>query len=123
MTEQDFETAVRDYAIQIDFKENLIQEFLGHWCAVSEGGRKMHWQKQETFDIRRRMQQWQRNFEKWNKVAVNVMPNYYDKNYEYKLEKEKGINEVMKYHKHLIAHGWKKLHGPGGTSWVKPVKT
>lgn len=118
MTFIEFEKYVTKYAIELEFHE--VYGFVDYWCATNEGEKKMHFQKQKTFDIRRRMKQWQRNLKKWNKVAVSVMPNYYDKNYEYKLEKEKGLNEVMKYHKHLIAHGWKKLYASGGTNWKKP---
>ena len=43
------------------YGENLIEEFYNHWAQVNEGGTKMHWEKQKTFEIARRLATW-----KWN---------------------------------------------------------
>ena len=43
------------------YGENLIEEFYNHWAQVSEGGTKMHWEKQKTFEIARRLATWKRN--------------------------------------------------------------
>lgn len=43
------------------YGENLIEEFYNHWARVNEGGTKMHWEKQKTFEIARRLATWKRN--------------------------------------------------------------
>ena len=43
------------------YGENLIEEFYNHWAQVNEGGTKMHWEKQKTFEIARRLATWKRN--------------------------------------------------------------
>lgn len=43
------------------YGENLIEEFYNHWAQVNEGGTKMHWEKQKTFEIARRLATWNRN--------------------------------------------------------------
>ena len=112
-TEEEFEEAVNNYSKDMEFTE--VENFVEYWCAKNEGGRKMHWQKQKTFDIKRRMKQWQRNSKTWN-TKSNGMPNTYNPIYEKNLQ----MDDVMRYHRHLISLGWEKLHGPGGTTWKKP---
>lgn len=43
------------------YGENLIEEFYNHWAQVNEGGTKMHWEKQKTFEIARRLATWKKN--------------------------------------------------------------
>ena len=43
------------------YGENLIEEFYNHWAQVNEGGTKMHWEKQKTFEVARRLATWKRN--------------------------------------------------------------
>lgn len=42
------------------YGESLIEEFYNHWAQVNEGGTKMHWEKQKTFEIARRLATWKR---------------------------------------------------------------
>ena len=43
------------------YGERMIEEFFNHWAQVNEGGTKMHWEKQKTFEIARRLATWKRN--------------------------------------------------------------
>ncbi|QDP49714.1 MAG: hypothetical protein Unbinned1953contig1002_29 [Prokaryotic dsDNA virus sp.] len=56
-----------DIAIQINF--NDLDNFIDYWTEKSPLGKKMRWQKQKTFDVKRRMLRWQRN--NFNKPKVS----------------------------------------------------
>ena len=56
-----------DIAIQINF--NDLDAFIDYWTEKSPLGKKMRWQKQKTFDVKRRMLRWQRN--NFNKPKVS----------------------------------------------------
>ena len=47
----------------------MLREFIDYWTEKSPNGRKMRWQKQKTFDVKRRMLRWQRN--NFNKPKVS----------------------------------------------------
>lgn len=55
---KDFYEALRPFTEK--YGENLIDEFYNHWAQVNEGGTKMHWEKQKTFEIARRLATWKR---------------------------------------------------------------
>jgi len=61
---------------------------------------------------------------KFNSLWANLnrkFPNYYDSNFEKQLEKDAGINAVMKYHKHIRSLGWVLLNkNMGPPRWFKP---
>ena len=56
-----------DIAIQINF--NDLDNFIDYWTEKSPLGKKMRWQKQKTFDVKRRMQRWAKN--NFNKPKVS----------------------------------------------------
>lgn len=56
---KDFYEALRPFTEK--YGENLIDEFYNHWAQVNEGGTKMHWEKQKTFEIARRLVTWKKN--------------------------------------------------------------
>jgi hypothetical protein len=56
-----------DIAIQINFDD--LDNFIDYWTEKSPLGKKMRWQKQKTFDVKRRMLRWQRN--NFNKPKVS----------------------------------------------------
>ena len=43
------------------YGEKMIEDFFNHWSQVNEGGKKMHWEKQKTFEISKRLATWKRN--------------------------------------------------------------
>jgi len=45
------------------YAPSMIEDFEDHWRAKNEGGKKEHWQKQNTFDIKRRLATWKRRGE------------------------------------------------------------
>ena len=46
-------------ADEISFTD--IDSFIDYWTEKSPRGKKMRWQKQKTFDVKRRMQRWAKN--------------------------------------------------------------
>lgn len=56
---EEFHESLKPFAEK--YGENLIEEFYNHWAQVNEGGTKMHWEKQKTFEIARRLATWKRN--------------------------------------------------------------
>lgn len=61
---------------------------------------------------------------KFNSLWANLnrkFPNYYDKDYEKQLEKDSGMDAVIKYHKHLKSIGWILMNkNMGPPRWFKP---
>lgn len=56
---QSFYDALIPYLNEYDKK--MIREFFDYWSQVNEGGRKMHFEKQKTFEIGKRLATWKRN--------------------------------------------------------------
>ena len=57
----------KNIADEINF--NDIDNFIDYWTEKSPRGRKMRFEKQKTFDVKRRMQRWMRN--NFNKPKVS----------------------------------------------------
>lgn len=45
-----------------------LTDFLEYWTEHSFNGKKMRFEKEKVFDIKRRFATWQRNSVKWNKA-------------------------------------------------------
>ena len=58
---------MENIADEINF--NDIDNFIDYWTEKSPRGRKMRFEKQKTFDVKRRMQRWMRN--NFNKPKVS----------------------------------------------------
>ena len=43
------------------YSREMLRAFFNHWAQVNEGGTKMHWENQKTFEIARRLATWKRN--------------------------------------------------------------
>lgn len=56
-------------ALLIGNQENSdeVDRFIDYWCEYSINGRKMRFEKEKVFDIKRRFATWKRNAEKWEK--------------------------------------------------------
>ena len=52
-----------------------ITDFLEYWTEHSINGKKMRFEKEKVFDIKRRWGTWVKNNKKWNKI-VNGNENY-----------------------------------------------
>lgn len=43
------------------YSKEMLRDFYNYWAQVNEGGTKMHWEKQKTFEIARRLVTWKKN--------------------------------------------------------------
>lgn len=43
------------------YSKEMLRDFYNYWAQVNEGGTKMHWEKQKTFEIARRLATWKKN--------------------------------------------------------------
>ena len=48
----------------------MLIRFIDYWTESNEGGRKMKFEMQKTFDIRRRLVKWKDNDKEWNRVKT-----------------------------------------------------
>lgn len=55
-----FAEALTPY-IEKGYSTEMLGDFFNYWAQVNEGGTKMHWEKQKTFEIARRLATWKRN--------------------------------------------------------------
>ncbi len=60
-----FGAEVSDISSELNMPIDMANEFLSYWTESS--GKKMRFEKQPTFDIKRRLLRWQKNEKKWNK--------------------------------------------------------
>ena len=44
----------------------IIQEFVDYWTEKNISGKKMKFEMQKTFDIKRRLARWVKKSEQWN---------------------------------------------------------
>ena len=58
---KEFAQLTRDLNVDVGLNETDIQKFNLHWCQSTERSKKLHWEKQTTFDHKRRMQTWKLN--------------------------------------------------------------
>lgn len=56
--EEEFKIKVNSY---LEFTESMRNDFIEYWTEKSENGFKMKFEKQETFDILKRLQRWKKN--------------------------------------------------------------
>lgn len=49
------------------YPKEMLREFFDHWTEKSEEGRKMRFEKQTVFDIKKRLVTWKKNESKFNK--------------------------------------------------------
>lgn len=47
--------------IEKGYSKEMLRDFYNYWAQVNEGGTKMHWEKQKTFEIARRLVTWKKN--------------------------------------------------------------
>jgi uncharacterized protein YdaU (DUF1376 family) len=54
------------------FSKEMIREFYDYWTEISEGQKKMRFEKEKAFDIRRRLQTWKKNETKFGSKKANT---------------------------------------------------
>lgn len=62
--EQNFAKQVR--SLNFDLPDTEIQKFIIHWTEKNPKGRKLRFEKEKTFDLKRRLIKWKSNYEQWN---------------------------------------------------------
>jgi hypothetical protein len=65
--EQEFIKLVLEY--QGVYSDLLLQDFTEYWTECNYKGRKMRFEKEKTFDIKRRLSRWYKNSQKWSKES------------------------------------------------------
>jgi len=109
-----FTEEVKELSLKLEFNE--VEEFLDYWTEKSKGAKKCRWQKQTSFDIKRRIQRWMKN-NTTNTNTANGFPNHYNPKFERSLDP----NRAQDYAKHLRELGWVSKYSPaGGVQWKAP---
>ncbi len=100
------------------FSKELILEFCDWWFSMNYRGKKMAFEKEKTFDIKRRLGTFKRNQEKWNtpKEKRKILPSYFNKALWQKLDPEK----MREYKEKLIGLGWQYFTSQSGNHWLSP---
>lgn len=65
----EFTKKVEGYNAEIKLPDIEIEKFLNYW--LQDGGQKLHFEKQKTFDIKRRMKTWQLNIKNDGKFQTD----------------------------------------------------
>jgi hypothetical protein len=52
------------------YPKEMLRSFFNYWSEMSRDGKKMKFEKEETWELAKRLQTWQRNEEKFNPKAV-----------------------------------------------------
>ena len=67
--EKEFTIKVNDFNKSVGLDKVDIDKFLNHW--LQYGGEKLHYQKQKTFDIKRRLSTWKLNSKRYGQDKRN----------------------------------------------------
>lgn len=49
-----------------------IAKFVNHWTEASPSGKKLKWQMEKTFEVKKRLATWIGNFDKWNQRGIQA---------------------------------------------------
>lgn len=64
MSENQFLEVVLTFSEQ--YESNLLNEFYDYWSEKNQGGKKMRWEMQKTWDITKRLKRWYNNQIIWH---------------------------------------------------------
>ena len=67
----------------------MLAEFYDYWTEVKEGGRKMRFEKEKTFEIAKRLARWKKNDDErklWGKTSQDIGMVYHKEEDEFKNE-------------------------------------
>ncbi len=97
----------------------MVEEFIDYWTERSFNGKKMRFEKETVFDIKRRLKTWEANQKRFSTPEFKracQMPNQYSKDYECKCTPE----QMQAYWAHLRSLGLApKKHADGSTlDWI-----
>lgn len=78
--ETKFFNLVKKKALEVEnISEKQIENFIYYWTESNEGGRKMRFEMQKTFDIKRRLIKWRDNNIEWGKTGKKVKETFESK--------------------------------------------
>lgn len=105
-----------EFNIEVEKFENyspeLRKEFFEYWTELNASKTKMRYEKQETFEISKRLATWARNnFQPFSKNGTKPFPDFYDSEYVKTISPEK----LQEYWSHLRGKGFKFING----RWTK----
>lgn len=58
------------------YPKYLLSSFFDYWTEINENGRKMRFEKQKTFEIKKRLARFKMNQQKWNKPQKQTKKRY-----------------------------------------------
>ena len=61
----------REEVYMSNLSTDLCDEFCEYWTETNKSGKKMKFEMQKTFDVKRRLSRWARNDKKWNKTKTS----------------------------------------------------
>ena len=68
--EKEFSDLVKKKAVEVEnISDEQINNFIYYWTESNEGGKKMKFEMQKTFDIKRRLVKWRDNNIEWGKTG------------------------------------------------------
>ena len=100
------------------YPKEMIQAFCDYWFEISYMGKKMRFEKERTFGIKRRLATWKNNSISWNKSPEKseTLPAYFNKKLWQSLSPEK----IQIYKAHLSRLGWQYFTSQSGNHWLSP---
>lgn len=101
-----------------NYTKEMLIEFTDYWCEISPRGKKMRFEKEKTFDPKRRIATWKNHSLQWNKEPEKeeTFPSYFQKSLWQRLQGDR----MIQYKDHLKRLGWFYQSSPGGTFWRSP---
>ena len=71
--EKEFSDNVKKKAVEVkNISDEQINNFIYYWTESNEGGKKMKFEMQKTFDIKRRLLKWRDNNIEWGKTGKKL---------------------------------------------------
>ena len=68
--EKEFSDLVKKKAVEVEnISDEQINNFIYYWSESNEGGKKMKFEMQKTFDVKRRLVKWRDNNIEWGKTG------------------------------------------------------
>tara|TARA_R100000152_G_C6781427_1_gene215892 strand:+ start:2249 stop:2908 length:660 start_codon:yes stop_codon:yes gene_type:complete len=75
ITNKDISIRLKKFEEQVfnsNLSSELCQEFVDYWTETNSSGKKMKFEMQKTFDVKRRLARWVKNSKLWNKETKGV---------------------------------------------------
>jgi len=99
-----------------EYSKELLRDFCDYWTEHNEQGRKMRFEKEKVFNIKRRLATWKRHSLQWNPIKEEKLPPYFSKNVWQTLRGDR-LNE---YKKLLLSLNWKYYSSATAVYWQSP---